>query len=145
MDDPADFLDLPPLPIESLAELRARQRRWLRNFPNAHVAGEWTEVELGQLDYGDCERFVRDAIDENLESDDLEDRLDQFVDASLAKSVRRALDKSTYTNSDGADAAYSLISDEEAPIFDDQAAQRLRGIHALLTLADLLAGPDHDE
>ena len=142
MDDPADFQDLPPLPVETLAEQRARQRHWLRYFPIPGDAGEWAELELGALDHGDGERCVRDAIDENLESDDLEDPLDRFVDARVARAVRRALRNSSYTNGDGADAAYSLIRDEQAPEFDDQAAARLRGIHALLTFADRLAPPD---
>jgi hypothetical protein len=78
----------------------------------------------------------------NLESDDLEDLLDRFVDAKVAKTVRRALDKSSNTVSAAAEAAYSLIAEEEAPEFDDQAAERLRGIYALLTFADRLAPPD---
>jgi hypothetical protein len=41
-----------------------------------------TAVQLGQLDYCDGERFMRDAIDDDLESDDLE------ADFSIDSAIR---------------------------------------------------------
>lgn len=128
------------VPRESFEEQRRRQRRWLRNYPQAHVTGDWTNVELGGLDLDDAERCIRDEIDAALRTDGLDEVLERFVTAMVPKRVKRAIGKSGNARLDDLELAGNLIPDEQAPQQIDPAApERLRGVHALLLFAELLS------
>ena len=75
------------VPCESFEEQRRRQRRWLRNYPRAHVTGDWTNVELGDLDLDDAERCIRDAIDAALRTDGLDEVLERFVTGTVRQTA----------------------------------------------------------
>lgn len=128
------------VPCESFEEQRRRQRRWLRNYPQAHVTGDWTNVELGDLDLDDAERCIRDAIDAALRTDGLDEVLERFVTGTVRQRVKRAIGKSGNVKLDDLELAGNLIPDEQAPQQIDPAApERLRGVHALLLFAELLS------